>query len=146
MSLDLTNLLGFGQDGYVWKTNRKTAVKAIERRHNYTVELECYQRFKQRRISKLHGFSIPQLIDHDDELQIIEIRIVTAPYLLDFAKAWLDRPADYSEDVMQSWEENGQEIFEQRWPDVKALLASLAQFGIFYYDAKPANIRFGEDR
>lgn len=145
IGLDLRSLLGFGQDGYVWKSNRKTAVKAIERQSNYISELTCYQRFKEHGITKLHGLSIPQLIDHDDELQVVEMRIVTAPYLLDFAKAWIDKPADFSDETLQTWEQDSQEMFESRWPDVLSILASLAALGIYYYDVKPANIKFTSD-
>lgn len=73
------------------------------------------------------------------------MRIVTAPYLLDFAKAWIDKPADFSEETLETWEQDGQEKFESRWSDVKSILASLAALGIYYYDAKPANIKFGSE-
>ncbi len=71
--------------------------------------------------------------------------IVTPPYILDFAKAWLDRPADYSAETMADHDEQGRELFGDRWAEVRALVWSLRQFGIYYYDTKPGNIRFGDE-
>jgi hypothetical protein len=145
ITLDLKTPLGNGTDGTVWKTSRKTAVKSLGRQPNYERELTCYQRFKEKGITKLQGFSVPQLVNSDDDLLIIEMGIVSAPYILDFAKCWIDRPADYSAETMAEWDEEGEERFEGRWPQVKSLLSSLKRFGIYYYDAKPANIRFEDE-
>jgi hypothetical protein len=145
ITLDLKTPLGDGEDGSVWKSSRKTAVKALERERNYGIELECYQRFKENKITTIQGFSVPQLIGFDDKLWIIEMGIVTAPYILDFAKSWLDRPADYTDETLSDWDAQGSELFEDRWPQVRSLLTSLKRFGIYYYDAKPGNIRFGDE-
>jgi hypothetical protein len=145
IGLELKTPLGHGTDGYVWRSNRKTAVKALERQHNYAIELECYQRFKSHGITKIHGLSVPRLVGFSDTLWIIEIGIVTAPYILDFAKSWLDGPADYTPEMLDDWDQEGRDRFDNRWLDVRAVLASLKQYGIYYYDAKPANIRFDDD-
>ena len=142
MELDLASPLGRGTDGSVWTSNNDSAVKALERQKNYRTELECYQRFKNRRIKSILGFSVPELIGWNDDLWIIEMRIVTPPFILDFAKSYLDQPADYSAVTMAEWDEEGQERFEGRWPRVRSLLSALESFGIYYYDAKPANIMF----
>ncbi len=142
--LDLSTPLGHGTDGSVWRTGNKTAVKALEHPKNYTTELTCYQRFASNRVTNIQGFSIPQLIGHDDRLLVIEMRIVTAPYILDFAKAYLDRRPDYPEATWNDWEAEGIERFEDRWPQVKSLIWGLQKYGIYYYDAKPANIAFAE--
>ena len=144
ITLDLETLLGHGNDGSVWTSNRKTAVKAIEREHNYTTELECYQRFKEHRVTRIQGFSVPELIGFDDDLWIVEMRIVTPPFILDFAKAHLDRPHEFSEEGREEWEQYSSELFDDKWPDVCSLLRSLRQYGIYYYDAKPANIMFAK--
>jgi hypothetical protein len=88
---------------------------------------------------------VPQLLRFDDDLWIIEMGIVQAPFILDFAKCWLDEPADYTPEILADWDELGAERFEDRWPEVRSLLSSLKQFGIYYYDAKPANIRFEDE-
>ena len=63
---------------------------------------------------------------------------------LDFAKAHIDRKPDFSEEVMNDWESEGIENFGDRWSDVKAVVYELRKFGIYYYDAKPGNINFGD--
>lgn len=94
-------------------------------------------------VRSLQGFSIPDWIGQSDELWVIEIRIVSPPYLLDFGKAWIDEPPDFPADAMEMWEASGIELFgEERWCEVKGLLFALEKYGIYYYDAKPGNIRF----
>jgi hypothetical protein len=134
--------LGSGMDGAVWKTNRETAIKAFERQANYTVELECYKRLATASISEIGQFSVPRLIGYDDELWVIEITIVEPPFILDFGKCYLDRPPDYSAEVLANDEERNREVFEDRWPEVKSLLWALRQHGIYYMDPKPGNIMF----
>lgn len=69
------------------------------------------------------------------------MEIVKPPYLLDFGKAHLDQRPDFSEETMAEWEESLVELFGDDVPRIKALLRKLTLFGIYYYDAKPANIR-----
>ena len=142
--VNFTTRLGSGQDGFVWPTSRKTALKALNREEGYYREVTCYKRFAENKVLSLHGFSIPKLIGYDDSLHVIEMGIVTAPFILDFAKAWVDTPPDYSPEVLAEWESNSQELFDERWPIVKSLIYSLRRFGIYYYDAKPANIMFAD--
>jgi hypothetical protein len=145
IEIDWESPLGRGTDGAVWKSNRKTAVKVLERERNYHVELECYQRFFDHEIQGIHGFSVPTLIGWNDELLVVEMEIVTPPFLIDFAKAWLDRPPEFSDEQWDDWHREGQERFEARWPTVLELLTALKQYGIYYYDAKPGNITFGQE-
>jgi hypothetical protein len=145
IAIDLKTPLGRGQDGSVWKTNRKTAVKVLERERNYRIELECYQRLEAHGIIRLQGFAIPRLVAFDDRLLAIEMGIVSPPFILDFAKCWLDNPPDYSPEVLDDDKARGQELFGVRWPEVVSLVWGLRRFGIYYQDAKPANITFGDD-
>jgi hypothetical protein len=142
ITLDLQTPLGYGTDGTVWRSNRKTAVKAVALSSNYMKERVCYQRFAAAGIIKLLDFSIPQLVAFDDSLQIVEMKIVEAPYILDFAKAYIDVRPDFSAEVWQDWNDQGVELFEERWPIVKKLLSAIQQYGIYYLDAKPGNIMF----
>ncbi len=132
-------------DGAVWETNRKTAVKVLERQTNYDLELECYRRFQAAEVDSINGFWVPRLVGFDDSLLVIEMEIVAPPFIIDFAKVRLDRPYDFSEEVIADWNESGQELFEERWPQVKSLLWALERFGIYYMDAKPGNIMFAND-
>jgi hypothetical protein len=144
ISLDLQTPLGYGHDGTVWKSSRHTAVKALLRQQNYRYELTCYQRFSENNIVELYGFAVPQLVGFDDTLQVIEMKIVTPPYILDFAKVWLDEAPDYPEETLQEHYAHVQELFEDRTPQVRKLLSALEGFGIYYQDPKPGNITFAD--
>jgi hypothetical protein len=136
-------LLGYGIDGTVWSTNGETAIKVFERHNNYSRELACYERLFETGTSYLGEFSVPSLIDHDTELLAIEISIVRPPYLLDFGKAYLDQPPDFSSEVIADWEVEKSALFEpEQWATVKSLIGQLRALGIYYFDAKPANIAF----
>jgi hypothetical protein len=129
--------------GWFFETDRETAVKVVERRRNYLHELQSYQRLKAKQINSLRGFSIPVLIHHHDPLMVIEMTIVTAPYLIDFGKVYIDQPPDPA--WFQQIEIDGHEHFEDRWPEVRSLLGLLQLHGIYYLDPKPGNIKFRDD-
>jgi hypothetical protein len=133
--------LGFGQDGRVWRTNHTTVVKVIERLTTYNREKGCYQRLLKHDVNEINGLAVPEFIDFDDELQIIEIGMVKPPYLLDFGKAFLDKPPDYTAESLDDWEEELVELFGEDVSQVKLVMWQLEKFGIYYRDAKPANIR-----
>ena len=139
----LNELLGLGQDGGVWSSIENTAIKVLERERAYRCELESYQRLQQAGISTLLGFTIPSLVDWDDELRIVEMTLVSPPCMLDFAKVYFDQPPVYEEGV---WEETiaSRELdFEPgQWETVERLLSELQGLGIYYIDPKPSNIQF----
>lgn len=99
----IVELLGSGEDGSVWRTSVNTAVKVFYRRKNYETELACYIRLSRwNDVTELSGFSVPTLVADNDELMLIEMGIVTPPWVLDFGKAYIDRPADYPEGVLEN--------------------------------------------
>ena len=134
--------LGYGNDGAVWLTNMQTAIKAFARIDNYRIELECYQRFRNEKITHIRGFEVPQLIDFDNELAVIEMSVVKPPFLLDFGKVHLDKRPDFPAESLQEWRDEMKELWEGHWPEVRLLLAALERYGIYYLDAKPRNIMF----
>jgi len=142
--LNFEKPLGYGNDGYVWRSNQNTAVKAIERERAYLCELESYQRLQRAGISEIHGLAIPSLVNHHDKLMVIEMDVVTPPFLLDFGKVWLDKRPDYPEDAWDQWEAAGRDDFGDRWNDVKSVISALRRLGIHYIDPKPGNINFGD--
>jgi hypothetical protein len=142
INLNLKDSLGHGTDGAVWKSPRPSAIKALERRDNYQTELACYQRLREHSIRHLCGFAVPELFDWDDRLLVIEMGIVTPPYLLDFGKAYIDRPPPFSPEQIQESMDEWKENFEDRWPEVQKLLRALLLIGIRYYDPRPGNITF----
>ena len=142
MTLDFENPLGHGTDGSVWKSSKKTAVKVFKLEANFTTELECYKRLFDNKIVKLDGFAVPQLIRFHNSLLVIEMAIVSPPFILDFAKCHLDHPREFEEGGKEEWMAYSEELFEHNWRKVRSVLYSLQQIGIYYYDAKPGNIVF----
>jgi hypothetical protein len=98
---------------------------------------------QQAAITEVRGFHVPELIRWDDTLRIIEMTIVTPPFVLDFAGARLDIPPDFSEEVWAEWEAEKLEQFGGRWPDVRAVLGALEELDIYVLDVSPRNIVFG---
>lgn len=44
ISIDESQILGFGQDGAVWFSSRETAIKLLERERTYVNERDAYLR------------------------------------------------------------------------------------------------------
>lgn len=83
----------------------------------------------------------------DDSLMVLEMTIVTAPYLLDFGKVWIDRPPPYYFDAqrMNNAQADARDLFGNFWPDVQVALYQLRRkYGIYYADPRPGNINCGD--
>lgn len=141
----ITRFLGDGNDGAAWETDRNSAVKVIERLDSYLRERDVYLRLQDRGVTDIKGFAVPQLIDCDDTLQVVEMTIVFPPYVLDFAKSYVDRPPDFSPEVLAETEARFAELFADRWPVVQSILAWLQAYGIHSYDPLRGNIRFADE-
>jgi hypothetical protein len=138
--------LGSGNDGAVWVMAGPTAIKVFWRDDTFERELAAYLRLRERKVTKIKHFKIPLLIDFDEELMVIEMQIVTPPFLLDFGKAYVDFRPEYSEDALACWEEQYRELWgEERWKIVRKLMANLTLVGIYYQDPTPRNIHFGSE-
>ena len=135
---------GYGTDGAIWRTHLESAMKVLQRERNYLVERDCYQRLQRHDVIDISGFAVPRLIAFDDELQIIEMNLVSPPFILDFGKAYLDRWPQHTPEVMEDWVEAQQELWEDRWPEVQSILWKLEQLGIKYTDPNPGNIMFAK--
>jgi hypothetical protein len=138
----LLRFLGDGNDGVVWESNQQTAIKALERRDSYFRERDAYLRLQELAIVDIQGFAVPWLIGFDDIRQVVEMTVVFPPCILDFAKSYVDCPPDFSDEVLRDWREETAELFGVDWAMVEGLLNELRGLGIFYFDAKPGNIRF----
>jgi hypothetical protein len=100
--------------------------------------------FQQHGVVDVCGFHVPQLIDSDDELLVIEMTVVEAPFMLDFAGAHLGDAPDFSEEVWEQWRIEKVEQFGNRWPEVEYAIEWLrSRFGIQLLDIHPWNIAFG---
>ena len=142
--------LGFGIHGIVFAARDKTkpgffAVKFHREERPFERECRVYQRLRDEQTTRILGFNVPLLLSIDEEFHAIEMTIVRSPFLLDFADARLDEAPDFSEDVLQQWEEEKAEIFGERWPEVTRALAALQAFGIYLLDINPRNISFPEE-
>lgn len=130
-NLEITDEMGSGFDGVVFSTSRPSAVKALKHEELYRNEKAVYLRLNENDIQEIDGFSVPQLIHFDDECWVIEMDIVTRPYVLDFAGAYLDKKPPYlfNEEVMGEWQKEKEEIFGDRWDTVTGIMASFRRHG-----------------
>lgn len=147
--LRLAERLGFGIHGIIYVSENKsdggkTAIKMHRESEPYLRECAVYERLRQVGAAKILSFNIPQFIQADDNLRIIEMTIVTRPFVLDFAGAYLDAPPEFSDEIWAERESGKREQFDQRWPEVQAVLAALEEWDIYMVDVSPSNIAFRE--
>jgi hypothetical protein len=145
--LKLAERLGFGVHGIIFVAEHKsksgrTAIKVHRELEPYLRERAAYERLNQGGVTELVGFNVPQFIGADDGLRVIEMSIVTRPFVLDFAGAYLDAPPEFPEDAWAEWEAGLREQFEARWPAVEAVLAALEDLDIYMLDVSLSNIAF----
>jgi len=151
--LILAEPLGSGVHGIVFATEShqekdlaklRSAVKVHRGNLGYTRERDVYLRLREQSVTVIRGCHVPDLLDYDDELWVLEMTIVTRPFLLDFAGAFLDTPPDFSPEVLADWRAEKQEQFGPHWPEVQAVLRSLENYGVFMVDVNPGNVAFGD--
>ena len=145
--LQLAERLGFGIHGIILVAEDKskagkTALKVHHSAEPYLREREVYEHLRDAGVSEILGFNVPQLIRFDDELRIIEMSIVTRPFVLDFAGAWLGTPPDFPDGTWAEWETEKREQFGTFWPRVQAVLEALEALDIHMVDVSPSNIAF----
>jgi hypothetical protein len=122
--------------------NRGTSqIKVHRAREAYERERDVYLRLKEAGVEEILGFAVPKLIRSDDELLVIEMTIVTCPFVLDFAGAYLDSAPQFSDEIWSEWEVEKRDQFES-WPEVQAALAALEELDIYMVDVSPSNIAF----
>jgi hypothetical protein len=147
--LRLAERLGFGMHGIIFaaEDNSKTGNTAVKAHHSldpYLRERDVYLHLKAKEVAQIIGFNVPQIVRFDDELLVVEMSIVTRPFVLDFAGAYLRGVPEFSEDAWATWEADKQEQFESRWPEVQEVLAALEALGIHMVDVTPSNIAFAD--
>jgi hypothetical protein len=145
----LAERLGFGIHGIIYVAENKsdggtTAIKAHRESEPYLRERAVYERLRQVGVAKIMGFNVPRFIRADDDLRIIEMTVVTRPFVLDFAGAYLDAPPEFSDEIWSEWESGKREQFDQRWSEVQSVLAALEEWDIYMVDVSPSNIAFRE--
>jgi hypothetical protein len=147
--LTLGTELGHGVHGIVFATESQpeggifvvaSAIKDHEHEVDYCRERDIYLRLKEKAVSTIHGCHVPQLLGYHDELWVIEMTVVSRPFVLDFAGAYLDLAPDFSEEVVADWLIEKEEQFGSRWPELRAILRTLQDFGIHVLDVSPSNV------
>jgi hypothetical protein len=145
--LQLAERLGHGIHGIVYAAERNAepgnvAIKVHRLRDAYERERDVYARLKEAGVEELLGFNVPKQIRSSDELLIIEMTIVSRPFVLDFAGAYLDQPPVFTDEIWSEWEAEKREQFGPRWTKVQAVLGALEAMDIHMIDVSPSNIAF----
>lgn len=144
-SLSSVGVLGQGKDGCVWLTSRHSAVKIHERSESYRAERNAYIRLRELHVTEIAGFRVPFLHNYVDDLLALEMTVVTAPYLLDFASAKIDAAHDLIEDEGHTIIDMIRERFDDQADDVIALVDELGSYaGVYLTDVHRHNIKFAE--
>lgn len=138
--LTIESDLGAGMDGVVLMTETPTAIKSFIRPELYRQERDVYLRFREKGFVKANDFHVPRLIEFDDVLMVVEMTVVTAPYIVDFAGARLDCPHSFPEEVMEVWYQAKKEEFESDWPTVKRAMWKFESIGVYLNDVAPRNV------
>jgi hypothetical protein len=148
-SMTLAEPLGAGVHGIVYAAESqpekvRLALKVHEHEPAYARERDVYLRLKEHGVTVLRGCRVPRLLHYDDELWALAMGLVTRPFVLDFAGAYLDDPPDFSEEVLADWHAEKQEQFGPRWPEVQAILRALEAYGVYQLDVNPGNVSFDD--
>ena len=141
----LTKRLGWGGEGVVYATDAKTAIKSYRHQRLYENERNVYFRLRDKSVTSVLQFVVPWLIANDDELWCLEMSIVSPPFILDFAGAYLDRDSPFDDAELQEWQAEKADLFGKRWPEVRRAYYRFQAFGIVLNDVKPGNVSFPGD-
>ena len=134
--------LGLGLRGLSFFDDFKVRNQSFPAQGLYENERSVYFRLRDHHVKAAHDFAVPRLIARNDEFFIIEMTIVSPPFILDFASAYLDKNPPFDEAQMQEWEEQKIEQFEDRWPIVRSAMSFFKGNGIYLNDIKPGNVTF----
>ena len=143
-NLQVFRQMGFGVHGRVFMVGgglSPTVVKVCAEEEPYRRERNAYLRLRERGIDQLMGFHVPGLISCSDELRVLHMSLVTRPFCLDFAAAYLDSlPSDFPAMDFE-WESAKLEQFgSEKWELVEGVLGELRSLGIYQTDVSPTNI------
>lgn len=144
--LDISECLGWGLHGSVWKLTRKgESFTGVLKLHRYAAswrrERDCYLRLREMQVASVEGLEIPMLIGADEDWLAIEMTLVGRPHLLDFGTAWLDERPEFPPEVWEQAEEDAAEKFGNDWPEAQRIIRSLeAATGIIMGDVHPGNL------
>ena len=139
--LTIDKNFGGGVDGVVVGTTKGTAIKSFNHPQLYQQELAVYRYLTKEEIFSVCDFQIPKLIDQSDDHLVIEMTIVTPPFVLDFVGAKLEEPEPFPEEIMEEWRAERREVFGSDWPLVNRVMYALSKRGVYLTDIHLGNIR-----
>jgi hypothetical protein len=144
--LKIEDRLGFGIHGSVFQALSKSGVDVAIKHHTdvdpFLRELDAFYRLDEYHINEVCGFAVPQLLNVDEELRILEMTIVTRPFILDFGGAYLDVKPAFTAEIWEEWEAKRREEYGERWPIVRRILDAFEDMDIYIIDVHPSNIAF----
>ena len=144
--LKIGKQLGFGIHGAVFSATTKrgvgVAIKHFYEAEPFTREFEVYVRLDENEIHQVCGFNVPQLLGVDEGLQILEMSLVTRPFVLDFAGAYLDVKPAFTPEIWEEWEAKRREEYGERWGIVRKILDEFEAMDIYIIDVHPSNLAF----
>src|SRR5580658_3077609 len=86
--LQLAERLGFGIHGIVFVAENKvqagqTAIKVHRASEPFRRERAVYERLQEAGVREIMGFHVPQLVRTDEKFLLIEMTVVSRPFVLD---------------------------------------------------------------
>lgn len=95
-------------------------------------------------MDRIGRFVIPRLHNADTALLIIEMSVVRPPFLIDFGKATVDDDQGWTPDLIATWWEKVNDVFEKDAPIASSIFTQLRdKAGVYQWDLNPANLNFG---
>jgi hypothetical protein len=144
--LTIEDRLGFGIHGTVFQAVNKDGVDVAIKHHAeldpFIRELEVFCHLDEYRVREICGFAVPQLLNVDEELRILEMTIVSRPFVLDFGGAYLDVKPSFTPEIWEEWETKRREEYGDRWRIVRQVLDAFEEMDIYIIDVHPSNIAF----
>jgi hypothetical protein len=132
--------LGWGVSGFVFLApDLLSAIKVHHNQEGHAAELKAYHLLRQHRITSLFGLTVPKLRRFDSARRLIEIDVVSPPYLLDFAGVKFVDP-EFSEDTVTDIQEMISERFGRNAYVAYAVQHELLKIGMYYLDLRPSNL------
>lgn len=134
-------LIGYGVDGFVWRTDRNSVLKVFRHQPEFDREHAVYQRLAEHDLRLLRGFAIPVLLDYDTDLLVLELSFVSPPFILDFGAAAVDNSIEGTDFESDEFRDEIQRRYLDTADDVLLVIDALRQYGIYLSDIHPGNIQ-----
>ncbi len=143
-NLQIVRQIGFGIHGRVFMIiarHSASVVKVFEEEDPYKRERDVYLRLQEKGVEQIVGCHVPDLLSFSDDLRVVHISLVSRPFCLDFAAAYLDALPIGFPPMESDWEaEKLKEFGTEDWLKASLVLDRLKSFGIIQTDVSPTNI------